>query len=150
MRATGATTVKQLLDGSVFPDDATFKKLRLLQRLQASISFHIDPEMLKHIQVTNYHNQTISLHTDSAALATRLRYSVPDILASIQRTPFPVPVKSIRVLVNPSSTSKTDKPANHFTMSESTSTYLQQVADTIDDAEIKGRLRRLSLNSSVK
>lgn len=127
-----------------------FKHLDSLRELQSCLQQHIDSELLQHICIANYRNEILTLNAKSANWATRLRYSIPKILESIRANPLPVRVKSIRVIVAPEQSSGSRQSKRIPFLSQNTAKVMEQIADSIYDAELSASIRRLCRNSSVK
>ncbi|MDX1519819.1 MAG: DUF721 domain-containing protein [Gammaproteobacteria bacterium] len=143
--------VTSLLDGDLPHAGAIFSHLELLQVLQNQLSRHLDPELAKHCHIANYRNGILTLSTESANWATRIRYSVPEILSSMDKNPLPVTVKSIRVVVVPEHSSPF--PGNTERkpfLSQESARLMTQMADSINDAELSASIRRLCRHSSLK
>ncbi len=142
--------VRKLLDTSSTASRALFDHLETLLQLRSSLPGYLETPLREHCNVANYRGGILTLRADSAVWATRLRYSIPEILESIRKNPMPVNVRSIRVLVSPEQTSESSGTVPRPVLSQSTASLMQRIAESIDDAEISASIRRLCQNSSLK
>lgn len=116
-----------------------------LIRLQQILKDAIQRPLGDHITVANVVNNILTIYTDSAAWAARLRFSIPEMLDSLDKKAPDLSIKSIRIKVMPTDNPGTEtgyKPA----LSEKNSLLLKNVADSISDAELREALLRLSRN----
>ncbi len=117
------------------------ESLKLFQRI---VSQKIKPELAKHCQVANIRAETLTLSTDHANWATKLRYSTPELLRVLQSTPDIPFISTIRVITSPKTNLFNRAKKNKLSLSDKTSTELCEIAKTINDPEISICLERLS------
>ncbi|MCG8324465.1 MAG: DciA family protein [Thiotrichales bacterium] len=142
--------LKSLLNKTTASRPSLFRQLESLLQLQRQLQQHIDPGLVSHCSVANYRNGILTLHTRTAHWATKLRYSVPGILNSIRNNPLPVNVKSIRIIVSPETTAGSVTRKRRPRLSKHTAKVIEQIADSISDADLSASIRRLCRNSSLK
>ncbi len=62
------------------------KQAKSIENLKASFSQMLEPELAEHCQMGCYHLGILTIFTDSAAWATRLRYQAPTILSKLRES----------------------------------------------------------------
>lgn len=112
-----------------------------LKNLQLLIYKALPPELHRHCQVANFQSRTLTLATDHANWATRIRYNIPGILKSLHQLPETVEIKTIRVIVLPNSI-QTNK-SERLSLNKNTANTINEMANTINDPEISMCLKRL-------
>jgi len=130
--------------------DPVLLHIESLRRLQQVLQEHIEPALMQHCRIANCKNGSLTLATSTAAWASRLRYTVPEILDSLRDKPASLPIKSIRVIVTPEQSTRNEQPSQEPCMSLATAEVLQQIADSIDDSELSASIKRLCRHSSMK
>lgn len=142
--------VKELLNNDVSSAQSVFSHIESLQLLESCLEQFLDTELFQHCRVANFRNETLTLNTSSASWATRIRYSVPDILNAIGNNQFPVNVKSIRVIVVPEQSFNSSPWTERPELSQETADILIKIAESIDDESLSNCIKRLCRHSSVK
>lgn len=118
--------------------------LRLIQ-LQQKLRQAIPAPLNDQITVASLADGVITIHTTSAAWAARLRFKIPDMLKSLEQEADGNSVKTIRIKVKP----PVDPPPESRqkpVISPDTARLLQNVAESISDADLREALLRLSRN----
>lgn len=115
-------------------------------KLQEYIRCDIGPPLSNHLFVTNFSHDTLIVHADTPAWASRLRYQTADIL-NIAKNRFGLSgLESIRIKVKPLDACP-PKPASTIRLSLTSSELLRNVAESIDDPGLRSSLLQLSRNN---
>ena len=69
----------------------------------------LEPTLASQCQVANYKNGCITLQASNAAIVTRLRYEIPDILEKLRKPEYLPGLASIKCIVRPEETNKIEK-----------------------------------------
>jgi hypothetical protein len=86
----------------------------------------------------------LHLITPSAALATRLKYSRKNLIASLQQRKSPYPIDSIKISVRPDYVAR-DKPEHNMPqVSLANAKHIAETAQYIEDDSLRKALFRLS------
>lgn len=117
------------------------KLIDLQNKLRASL----EQPLSDHVTVASLSNQTLTVHTSSAAWAARLRFRIPEMLSSLNQEKIEPPIKTIRIKVNPPATPRRES-AEKLSLSPASSQLLKNVAESIPDPELRESLLRLSRN----
>lgn len=122
-----------------------FAQAKVLQRLQTRLESRLPPQLAQHCQVAALEQGVLTLHTDSPAWAAKLRFLTADLLHIFENDSATGGIKTIRVKARPPETSPhTNQQAPR--MSPQTARFLRDVADTLDNSELRAALIRLSEN----
>lgn len=86
---------------------------KAIEDLNDSFTQMLEPYLIPHCRVGCYVSGVLTLFSDSAAWATKLRYSVPDLLSKLRVIPQWAGLRSIQIKVQPNwePTTQTDNPA---------------------------------------
>lgn len=103
------------------------------------------PHLGSHCRVAALEQDVLTLHTDSPAWAAKLRFLTADILKIIRDSSTFGSVSTIRVKARPPET-KPQPAAPAAKMSPHTTRLLRDIAETIEDPELRASLLRLSEN----
>lgn len=115
------------------------KLIELQNRLRALLPAPLGD----HVTVANSRNGILTIQTDSAAWAARLRFEVPAILGNLNEADPAAAIETIRVKVRPPEHTPppaAQKPA----MSDNTARFLRDVAESLSEPELRDSLLRLS------
>ncbi|MGQ0657054.1 MAG: DUF721 domain-containing protein [Chromatiales bacterium] len=128
--------------------DASLRALvehaRELLRLRQVLQSLLDAPLNLHCRVGNFRDGVLTLHTDSAAWATRLRCQLP-VLLSLMQESGPVPsLRLIRVKVRPPDLTAETPPLPRPAVSKRAAAFLRNVAEQSEDAALQAVLLRLS------
>ncbi|MDZ7735352.1 MAG: DUF721 domain-containing protein [Gammaproteobacteria bacterium] len=118
---------------------------RKLQQLQAVLDNHLPQPLASHCRVAALEHNVLTLHTDSPAWAAKLRFLTADIVKTLQNSNADVSVDTIRVKARPPET-KPQTVRSGTNLSPLTARLLRDIAETIDDPELRASLLRLSEN----
>lgn len=111
------------------------------EQLKRQLSYMLPPQLGAHYQVGGIHDGTLVLITDSAAWATKLRFSAPALIRQLQ----PQGIKHIEIRQRARQTN-TVKPAvaRKACMSPDAAKQLKSLANTLEDSKLKQALERLA------
>ena len=124
--------------------DHALRLIELQQRLRTALPAPLND----HVTVANSRNGTLTIYTDSAAWAARLRFRIPEMLKSINETPRGVPLQAIRIKVRPADIKRLPA-ADKLSISDDTARLLQHMAESISDPGLRAALLRLSRHTST-
>lgn len=118
-------------------------QIQQLNQVQACLERILPDDLGPHYRATAILGDSLILHAESPAWATRLRYLIPDMLAALSGMPDLRDIRSIRIRTVPHSPPATgEKP--HRTLSADTAKLLRDVAGSIQDPKLRATLLRLS------
>lgn len=72
---------------------------RNLQQVQTWLQQCLPPPLSHQVRVANYRDKTLFVQVDNGAVASRLRFLMPDLLRQLSQTPFCLPVEHVEVRV---------------------------------------------------
>lgn len=119
--------------------------ISFLVNLEKKLLSFLDSPLNTHCKVANYENDTIILHSDSQAWAARLRYNTPAILDYFRTKCHLNSLKTIRIKVNPPTSSEQALPVRKLSISPVSAKFITQVANSMADEDL-----RLSLLNIAK
>jgi len=137
--------VAGLLAGSHDILQPLLARAKRLEQLNHVLRNQLPPPLNQHCQVANIRGDTLVLHADSSAWALKLRYSVPVMLAQLQKTPSLQNLRSIDIKVKPTSVTAApaEKPRRAH-MSGDAASLLDSMADAITHPKLQAALHRLA------
>lgn len=119
-----------------------------LSHLEKKLCLFLDSPLNTHCNVANYINDTLVLHSDSAAWAAKLRYNIPVILNFMQNECDLITLKTIRIKIKLSDNSTQPGPDRKKpVISRTAALLINQAAATITDDELRSSLLKLVKNS---
>ncbi len=116
-----------------------------IRRIQALLNSHLPEQLNAHYQVAALEQGVLTLHTDSPAWAAKLRFLTGNLLNIVRDSGIPEPISTIRVKARPPVTKPQDT-GQRPRLSPQTTRFLRDMADTIEDPELRASLLRLSDN----
>ena len=126
------------------PLSEIINQIARLQHLSQTLRGALPAPLEQHCQVANVRGQSLLLHADTAAWATRLRYMAPTLVTALQNQGYPgiqhITVK-VRPRYNAPEPAVTPRKRN---MSQSSARILRDTADSLSDPAIKRALKRLA------
>ncbi len=147
-RKSKSAHIRDLINEPGSQLNTLLKHADTLSALQATVSKKLLPELREHCLVSNVQRDTLTLSTAHANWATKIRYTIPDILKALHSVPETSDIKTIRVIVIPDSVNE-DKPGkNKLTLSRNTAEIINDMASTMSDPEISACLKRLSSHTA--
>lgn len=133
-----------LLTGKSGNIHALYRHAQKLIDIQNTLKNMLPSPVNEHVSVANHVNNTLTIYTDSAAWAARLRFTIPDMLNSLNQNDKYTSVKTIRIKVQPHETPQPTMSYQKLSISTDTAILLKHVADTINDPELRESLLKLS------
>lgn len=119
-----------------------------LQALNELVQQHINPQFRSHCFVANYQRSSMVLATDTAAIATLLRYELPRLLRQLRQVEGFAGLANIKVKVSKNQTVAKSKAKPQPELSVKGRQYLQQLADSLDDGELHDAVESLAKDHS--
>ena len=115
--------------------------VKLNRIVQRQLTYSLQP----HCKVANYRENTLYLHVDSAAWATRLRFNIPQLTEQLKKTKEFKELQSIRIHQGkqPINKENKQKPIN-IRLSKDTAEQLNCLADNVTDEKLASALKRLA------
>jgi hypothetical protein len=145
-RKSGFLSIKSLLENNSEILCALYTRASDISRLQDKLRKHFGDPLAPHFRVADFNKETLILHTDSPAWASRLRFRIPDILDFVQ-THGMKNLHSIRIKVIQNANAPpeiTKKPA----ISDDTARLIHDTAESINDENLRRSLLRLGSRKS--
>jgi|DEB0MinimDraft_10_1074344.scaffolds.fasta_scaffold60359_2 hypothetical protein len=130
----------QILKGSNNILVSLFSQSRELARIQQIARRVVDHD----ISVGPLKSGTLTFFTESAALATRLRYRQRQLLAALRRAG--IDVQQVRFRVEPT-VPKPEQPGVERELSDASASHLRQSAAFIEDPALRSAMEKLSERS---
>jgi len=115
--------------------------------LQKTLHDKIGPPLSEHLTVANFNNQSLTIHTDSPAWASRLRFSIPVILDAVRHIRGLENLHSIRIKVALADNTK-KTTARKLSLSDETIQLIKNTAQSTNDNNLRAALLRLVSNKS--
>lgn len=120
-------------------------RAKRLEQLNHALRSQLPPPLNQHCQVANIRGDTLVLHADSSAWALKLRYSVPVMLAQLQKQPALQNLRCIDIKVRPTSIAAAPPEIpRRAHMSWDTANLLDSMADAIAHPKLQAALHRLA------
>ncbi len=122
---------------------AILKRGRELARLDHTVRRLLPNDLATHCQVVNFRDGTLVITTSSAARATQLRFTVPELQSRLQHQ-LPMKLETIKIRVRPENVqpARVTRPAQ--TLSATSANLLAQTAKTLDHPGLKEALYRIA------
>lgn len=151
MNTKDTKTTHDLLSSPNRGLSAIYTKVKRLKEIEEALQKYL-PKALKHqCQVANKSLGKLVLISKNGAIATELRFFVPDLLRKCERDPQLNDIKQIECKVQPVETppANTDKKKLQL-LSPATAQMVLEIADTMDDPKLKNSLQRIAKHVSLK
>ncbi len=119
----------------------------------AQVRALLPTEVAPHVDVASQQDGLLSLHADSAAWATRLRFLVPTLLPRLRPLADFAGVKDIRIRVAPNLTqgdATMEAPAVNQPPSPPDARSLQALADSLEYDQLKAAILRLAQHAGPR
>ena len=97
MFKSNINNISDYLNDSTSPLGKIIQRAGQINQLQSQLTLELDPEFAEHFWVGSYQNGLLSLLVDSAVLATKLKFSVPDIRDKLRKQAQWSGLKSIEI-----------------------------------------------------
>jgi hypothetical protein len=116
-----------------------------LAYLEKKLCLFLAAPLNTHCSVANFTNDTLVLHSDSAAWAAKLRYNIPAILKYMQHECQLTSLKTIRIKIRlPSHAEPSGSAGKKPDISAASANYLKQAAETMSDDDLRLSLLKLA------
>lgn len=136
-------SITEILKQSTDSCSVLLSKISQIHELQNKLRNHVGRPLSEHLNVANYSDDSLTLHTDSPAWASRLRFKIQTILEYARTECGLENLKSVRVkvvLMNPN----IDRTRPAPRVSKQTANLIEDTAKSIDDQDLKSALIKLS------
>lgn len=129
--------------------DSTLGKLYLhagfLAHLEKKLCLFLGSPLNTHCSVVNFTDDTLVLHSDSAAWAAKLRYNIPAILNYMQNECNLTTLKTIRIKIKlPDHSRQPESVRRKPVMSKASAHFINQTAETMSDDDLRLSLLNLA------
>lgn len=139
---TKARPITQLLQtGSV---SELLAHARRLHALSALLHRCLTPELAPHARLLRWEEGQLTVQTDSAAWATRLRYLAPQLLRCLQQLPPFAEARRIEIHIAPVGTPAATKKPQPAHLSPDSAYLIEVYAATVTDPHLRAALQRLA------
>ena len=136
-------SITEILHQSAEPGSEILKKISQIHELQSKLRNHLGLPLSEHLNVANISSDSLTLHTDNAAWASRLRFKIQSILEFSRNECRLDNLKSVRVkviLTNPPTYRSRAAPS----MSSQTANLIEDTSKLISDTDLRSSLIKLS------
>ena len=115
---------------------------------QSRLRSELGPPLSEHLHVANFSNESLMLHTDSPAWASRLRFNIQTILNIVRLKCGLSDLKSVRIRVIIQNTDV--KPMKRMSsLTQNTTTLIINTARSINDHKLRNSLSNLTKHHVV-
>lgn len=136
-------TVNALLGSSPGELSKIHERIHRISVCQEKLRSELGPPLSEHLNVANFSHDTLTLHTDNPAWASRLRFNIRTILNVAKQKCGLNELKSVRIKVVIRNSDA--KPLNRsLSMSENTAKMIGKTIDSINDDKLRSSLSNLS------
>jgi hypothetical protein len=119
-----------------------------LAHLDKKLCLFLGSPLNSHYSVANYVNDTLVLHSDSAAWAAKLRYNIPAILSYMQNECNLIALKTIRIKIKLPDNSAQHEPVKRKpAISSASALFINQAAALMPDDDLRLSLLKLVKNN---
>lgn len=136
-------TVNQLLGGSPGVLSKIHDRIHIISACQEKLRLELAPPLSEHLNVANFSHDTLTLHTDNPAWASRLRFNIRTILNIAKEKCGLTELKSVRIKVVIRNNDN-KSPNRPLSVSENTVRMIGQTIDSINDDKLRSSLSNLS------
>ena len=136
-------TVNQLLRGSPGVLSKIHDRINRISTCQEKLRFELGPPLSEHLNVANFTHDTLTLHTDNPAWASRLRFNIRTILNVAKLKCGLTELKSVRIKVVIRN-NDVKSPNRSLSVSENTARMIGETIDSINDNKLRSSLSNLS------
>ena len=99
IKKSNINSISAYLQTQDTPLGKIIERARHINEIQNSLKLDLGSEFSDHIWVGSYQNGLLSLMVDSASLATKLRFSIPDIREKLRKQSAWSGLKSIQIKI---------------------------------------------------
>jgi len=133
-----------ILSNKGIPESLYKRSLELI-KLQESIRLELGSPLSEHLYLANFCKDTIVIFTDSPAWAAKLRFKTNRIIEIARNQPKLQQLQTVRIRTSPMLLAETRK-GDSVSISPAATRLLEEVAQNMDDPELRHSLLRLSQN----
>lgn len=132
---------------SIFQSNAILRDLtqhaQLIEKLNHALHQLLPLQFSAHCHLANIKGQTLVIHTDNASFASLIRFQVPTLCKTFSKQ-LKFTIEHIDVKVRPSLSKPSQQQSSPAKLSKAAATTLKQAADSIDNAELRAALEKLT------
>ncbi len=156
MKDTDTKSISSLLQPNHRDLQTVLSKVKAIQTLNQTIIPMLDESLQKYCQVANLTNGVLVLLTANGSVATQMRYTIPDLLKKLRGNPSLRHIREVQCKVRPpvevdvvrgGVKTKRKKVA---LLSTETAETLMDMAETIEDPELRAAMQRIAQNTVTK
>jgi len=138
-------TIEEIANSDETQFGNILKKVECINSLNELLMPLLDPEMARHCQVANYRQGQLIIEVENAAIATILRFQLPDILAKLRQNPRLAGIASIAFYIKSTTPPQTQPQLSaERNLSRSNAELLIDIANGIKNKQLKQCLLKLS------
>lgn len=140
--------IRDLLANPDTPLGKLIAQARSIEDLNKTFQSILDPTLIPHCQVGTYENGVLTLLTESAAYATRLRFYIPTILSTLRNFSQWASLRSIQIKIKtyvPEISTSTSAPVHSLPLSPETLSNIRNIV-----SELKNKPGNEALISSLE
>lgn len=119
------------------------QRIRQISACQEKLRSELGSPLSQHLNVANFSHDTLTLHTDNPAWASRLRFNIRTILNVARQKCGLNGLKSVRIKVVIRDNG-TKSPGRSLSVSEKTANMIGNTIDSINDDQLRSSLSNLS------
>ncbi|MDH5570887.1 MAG: DUF721 domain-containing protein [Gammaproteobacteria bacterium] len=124
---------------------------RDVDKLNDQFQILLDPSLRNHVRLSNIRGETLILTVESPVWASKLRYMGPILLQKLQNNPHLFKnICNLEITIQPARKSIPKMPITPRHLSESAARCIQDMADSIDNADLQKALHKLASRVSDK
>lgn len=123
------------------------QQVTLLKYIDQKLGSFLGKPLCDHCTIANFANETLLLHADTPAWASRLRYNTPQIMLFMQNECGLESLRTIRVKVTPATFPSIQLPGKRWKLDQHTADMIYRTASTMTDETLKHTLLRISKHS---
>lgn len=99
IKKSNINNISDYLHNTQTPLGQIIHRAQQINQVQNHLTLELGPEFSGHFWVGSYQNGSLNLLVDSASLATKLRFAIPDIRETLRKQPQWCGLKSIEVKI---------------------------------------------------
>lgn len=146
VKNTGPLKITEILSADTGHLVQLYSHTRELSALEKKLCSYLPASLRDHVRVANYDEKSLSLCTDNAAWATRLRFKIPDILNIARNKCMLDSIQTVRISVAPTEKETSNRRQAPRLTSE-TAQLLRSTAESLSDPDLRQALLQLSQHS---
>ena len=121
------------------------ENIHLLENIKVFLEKQLPDELNNHCHANNIVNKRLTLIIDSPAWSSKLRFIQPALEQALTRQ-YPDIIETVKIKVRPAAPKKKTDDKKHYRpqLSEKSRQIIQDMADGMDDSDLKESLIRLA------